>query len=161
MSRNETFKFLFLLQIWFFPSKWWKKSLILIDILSFLENIKHMSKFTLPSDKNIVYRYVLLVYSIIFAGHPWWILLLNLNHNPEDMIERFIYIKPGILTQAHQHNCVATVGGFCFQKPNCWKFHMCTCYHEQYKKVFEKKLVLEKMAHVHNSVKCFEYLQGF
>ena len=31
------------------------------------ENIKCKTKFTLPSDKNIVW-YVLLIYSIIFAG---------------------------------------------------------------------------------------------
>ena len=34
---------------------------------SFFENIKCKTKFTLPSDKNIVW-YVLLIYSIIFAG---------------------------------------------------------------------------------------------
>ena len=64
------------------------------------------------------------------------------------MIECFIYIKPDILTQAHQHNCVATVGGFCVQKPNCWKFHMCTCYHEQYKKVFWEKFSFWKKWHM-------------
>ena len=40
-----------------------------IHLLSFLENIKSKkSKFTLPSDTNIDYKYVLLSYSIIFAG---------------------------------------------------------------------------------------------
>ena len=92
MSRNETFKFLFLLQIWFFPSKWWKKSLILIDILSFLENIKHMSKFTLPSDKNIVYRYVLLVYSIIYAGHPC--LQISFCYEARIRVDSIVKLKP-------------------------------------------------------------------
>ena len=40
------------------------------DMLSFLENIKYKKKITILSDTNIVYRYVLLVYSIIFAGQP-------------------------------------------------------------------------------------------
>ena len=35
-----------------------------------------MTKFTLPKDTNIVFRYVLLVYSVIFAGQP---LFTNLN----------------------------------------------------------------------------------
>ena len=36
-----------------------------IDILSFIENIRYKANFTLPSDTNIVHRYVLLLYSII------------------------------------------------------------------------------------------------
>ena len=39
-------------------------------MLSFLENIKPKTKFTLPSDTNIVHRYVLFSYSIIFVGQP-------------------------------------------------------------------------------------------
>ena len=39
-------------------------------ILSFLENIKYKKNFLFPSDTNIVYRHVLLVYFIIFAGQP-------------------------------------------------------------------------------------------
>ena len=39
-----------------------------VDMLSFLENIKYKTKFTLPSDTNIVYRNILLVYAIIFAA---------------------------------------------------------------------------------------------
>ena len=41
-----------------------------IHMLSFLENIKYTTSFTFPSDTNIVYRYVLSVDSIIFAGQP-------------------------------------------------------------------------------------------
>ena len=39
-------------------------------IPSFLENIKYKTNFILPSDTNIVYRHVFLVYFIIFAGQP-------------------------------------------------------------------------------------------
>ena len=46
-----------------------------INMLSFLENIKSKTKFTLPSDTNIVYSFVLLSYSTILAGQP---LLTNL-----------------------------------------------------------------------------------
>ena len=34
------------------------------------ENIKYKTKFILPSDTNIVNKYVLLSYSVIFAGQP-------------------------------------------------------------------------------------------
>ena len=44
-----------------------------IDMLAFLENIKYKKKFTLQSDTNIVYRYVvhvLVFNSIILTGQP-------------------------------------------------------------------------------------------
>ena len=80
MSKNDTFYFLFfLLKICchfqsetsgFSLKKNPKCRQSQIDILLFLKNIKYMAKCILPSDTNIVYRYLLLVYSIIFAGKP-------------------------------------------------------------------------------------------
>ena len=55
---------------WVFPQNGGKSRWCQINMMLFHENIKYKAKFTLPIDTNFVYRYVLTVYSIIFAGHP-------------------------------------------------------------------------------------------
>ena len=60
MTRNETFKFQFFSPyssgFSFQNSRQSRRSQI--DMLSFLENIKSKTKFTIPSGTNIVYNYV-------------------------------------------------------------------------------------------------------
>ena len=85
MSRKGTLKFLFFLasnllpfsignntlnSSGFFLQNGGQSRRSQIDMLSFLENIKYKTKLTLQSDTIFVFRYVLLVHSIIFAGQP-------------------------------------------------------------------------------------------
>ena len=77
------------------------------------------------------------------------------------MIERFIYIKPGILTQAINIIMLQLWEDFVSRNQIVGSSICVHAIMSSIKKCFEKNLVLEKMAHVHNSVKCFEYLQGF
>ena len=47
---------------------------------------KYKTNLTFPSDTNIVYRYVLLVYSIIFAGQPLFTNFILLRSEDKDAI---------------------------------------------------------------------------
>ena len=56
------------------------------DKLSFLEKNKYKTNLTLPSDTNIIYRYVLLVYSIICAGQRLFTHFILLRSGDRDAI---------------------------------------------------------------------------
>ena len=98
MSKNKTFNFLFFsLQICchfqfennspgFFLQNGRQSRRSQNDMLPFLEKIQYKTNLTLPSDTNIVYRYVLSVDSIIFAGQPLFTNFILLQSDDRDGI---------------------------------------------------------------------------